>query len=236
MNPDDPITRIQERRQQQTDTQLEDKRFNSIVESQTATKDSLSKSMHDLLMATVIGKDPKVAEVAKNLANLLQSIAKASKDVENSGLSNVKKVFEDILGELSSLPDKVAQTDKSGDLIPYLESIHAAISKVKTNPTVRVSPVIDLSGVEKAIENINSLENEGIDLSCYRAQDIDNTDPNIQYVGFVDPKGCWYIIENNELDNSLRYKFGESDYQDAWINAPKFEYRVLNEAIDEIKA
>jgi hypothetical protein len=240
MNPDDPISRIQQKRQDQANLDLEQSRTDSIIgavnQSSSQTTDALSKSMHDILMATMIGKDPRIAEVATNLTELLKSIAIARQDLDKSGISEIKDTFEMLLSAMSDLPDKVAATDKSDELIPYLKDVSAAVRSIRFNPNVTVTPAkVDLTSLENTLKEVLSTpEAEGIDLECYKAHDIDNTDPNIQYVGFVNESGAWYIMENNSLENSLRYKFGKKNYQTAFPKASTFGYRILSEAINEV--
>jgi len=242
MPPNDPISRIQQKRQTQADADLEQGRTDAIIGAVTGTgaqtTDALSKSMHDILMATMIGKDPRIAEVATNLTELLKSIAIASKDIDKSGVKEVRELFDNLLGELSSLPERVAETDKSEALIPYLEEVARSVKAIRLNPSITVSPSkLDLSGLEKTLkEALQTPEAKGIDLDDYKAHDIDNTDPNIQYIGFVNESGAWYIMENNSLENSLRYKFGKNRYSTAWPKAATFGYRILSEAVNEVQA
>lgn len=236
---DDPISRIKQQRQTQADAQAEQARTDSIIGAVTntgaQTTDTLSKSMHDILMATMIGKDPRIAEVATNLTELLKSIAVARQDIDKSGVSEIRELFDNLLTELSNLPERVAETDKSEALIPYLEEVARSIKAIRVNPSVTVTPSkIDLSGLENTLkEYLSTPEAKGIDLDEYRAQDINNTDPNTQYVGFVNSDGGWYIIENS--GDALRYVFGKRGYAKAFKDAPKLNYRLYSEAVREVK-
>jgi hypothetical protein len=240
MPPIDPIERIKQQRLEQANQATEQGRTDSIIDAVqgagSQTTDALSKSMHDILMATMIGKDPRIAEVATNLTELLKSIVIATNNLEDSGLSEIRETFTSLLNELSSLPDRVAETDKSGELIPYLEDVRDAIKAIKVNPSITVSPSkIDLSGLEKTLKEVlQTPEAKGIDLLQYKAQDVNNDDPNIQYVGFIDTEGGWYIIENN--GESLRYKFGKKGYTSAFKDAAKLNYKLYSEAVREVQA
>lgn len=241
MNDNNPLNSVKQKREQAQRSQEEQIRTQSIIDavsgSGKATTDALSKSMQNILMATLIGKDPKIAEVASNLTALIQSIAIASKDLKKSGIGELKSTLASLVDSIGELPDRVANTDKSEELIPYLEEIARTVRGINMSPVVSVAaPRIDLKPLEKTIKETFVPKDEGVDLSCFRAHDINNTDPNIQYVGFVAPDGCWYILENNMLDNTIRYKFGKKGYTKAFKDAPKFAYYLLSEAINEIKA
>jgi hypothetical protein len=193
MPSNDPISNIQAKRQQQAQSATEEARNQSIVNavktSGQDTKDSLTKSMHDILLATMVGKDPRIVEVATNLSELLESIAAASDKVKESSLKEtkvavnlkellkhiaiasdeiksgslkeVKSTFKELTSELSSLPDKVAATDQSRDLIPFIQGVEKAVRGIRVNPSVTVKgqeqnlkPVTDLlKNIEKSIKD-----------------------------------------------------------------------------------
>lgn len=163
--PSDSIEKIQAKRQAQAEAEAERAKnealIGAVTETGSQTTDTLSKSMHDILMATMIGKDPRIAEVAGNLTELLQSIATASNEVKDSGLKEVKTTFKKLLDEVSDLPNRVAATDKSAELIPFIQQVEVAVRGIRVNPSVTVNereqnlkPVTDLlKSVEKAIKD-----------------------------------------------------------------------------------
>jgi hypothetical protein len=136
--------------------------------------------------------------------------------------------------------DKLPTISATVDHTPVVEAINNLSNKPQ--PTIRVVPPqvhvdvppLDLSPLKKVLKQPK--DTQGIVLSTYRAQDIDEMEQGIQYVGFLNPKGEWYIIRNEEAANKLRYKFGTQGYQEAFAMADKFEYKLLNEAINEVQA
>lgn len=232
MNPNDPLERIKQKRAEASAKQTEDARSQAIVGATTESKDALTQSMHDILMATMIGKDPRLAEVASNLVDLLKSIKEASENVKQNDTSEIKDVFRTIADTLRELPQQVAETDKSENLIPYLETLTKAVLSIDVSPSVTVSPNVDFKPVIKAIKD-SKVEIGDDRLEAYKAQDIDSTDPNRQYVGFIKPDGGWYIIENDMANNSLRYVFGKSGYIQAMKSPAKLNYRLYSEAVNE---
>lgn len=120
-------------------------------------------------------------------------------------------------------------------------AIVAAIKAQNLSTVVNVpdlpAPQVDLSSIENTMRELwerpDVLETESheeVDLDCYRAQDLTDGD-DVQYVGFVNPDGKWYIIENKIKENTMRYVFGSSGYASAFKRAATFEYNLLNEAI-----
>jgi len=173
--PDDPISRIQQKRQAQAGFDVDQSRTDSIIDAVKSsggeTKDGITSAMHDILMATLIGKDPKIAEVAKNLAGLLESIDKASKNVKSSSLEVLPSVYKSLVDAIAELPGKLAESDNTEVLIPYLEGINKTIQGKNTNPVVTVNnkdvkldakEVVDaIKDLKKVLQNVTKPEKEG---------------------------------------------------------------------------
>lgn len=234
------LEQLQEKKQKAATEQAEAAKTKSIVDAVKSsggdTKDSVTSAMHDLLLATLVAKDPRLAEVSDNLGKLLTSVATASKDLKQSGLDSIPRTFEQLIKSIHDLPDKVAATDRSGELIPYLKSIEQAISSSTPIFDPKVEATVDLTPVSKVLrDHLNRPVEKAVTLDGYKAQDL-STEGSTQYVGFVNPDGVWYIIENDMEGNSLRYVFGKSDYKKAWDNHTGKVYKLLNEAINAIRS
>lgn len=227
-NPNDPLSRIKQQRQDTALRDAENARTQSVIDAFQNGNQEISETMRNILMATIIGKDPKLAEVAYKLDELLKNIGDAGDKFKETGLEAIPEVFSSLLEEIQQLPDKVAQTDKSRDLIPYMQEITQAVRSKRLETTVNV-PETDFDPVVKAIKGQKLPKNDP--LSFYKAQDINNNDPNLQYVGFVNPEGGWYIIENS--GDAIRYVFGKTGYAQAFKDATKLNYRLYSEAIRE---
>ena len=78
-------------------------------------------------------------------------------------------------------------------------------------------------------------EKEEVDLEDYRVADVLEPVSGYQYFGFVKPDGCWYILYNDSHEGTLRYKFGDANYSRAWEQYDQHEYKLLNEALNEIQ-
>lgn len=131
-----------------------------IADTVRSGNSDLSKSMHDLLMATMIGKDPRLAEVAKNLGNLLEQISKSSESLKASGIDSIPKTFEKLTKTLSDLPSKVSETDKSAELIPFLKEISTTIKANKPVYNPVINSKVDLSPLIKELQAIKSSVSE----------------------------------------------------------------------------
>jgi DNA repair ATPase RecN len=91
---------------------------------------------------------------------------------------------------------------------------------------------IDFKPLQDTIKQyFDTNDTDTLDLDDYKAQDLSDGD-NIQYVGFLNPAGKWYIIENDLKKNTLRYVFGSGKYSDAFKKAASYDYKLLNEAVN----
>lgn len=128
-------------------------------------------------------------------------------------------------------PDVVVPDIKAPNVVvPEIKIPEIKIPKI-ASPKVFV-PDIDTSGIERAIREGMERE-EPLQLENYKAHDIKTTGGK-QYIGFVNPTGNWYIIENVIQENKLRYLFGSEDYSKVFENASTYEYKILSEAISEV--
>lgn len=90
---------------------------------------------------------------------------------------------------------------------------------------------IDFKPLQDTIKQYFVSDTDTIDLDDYKAQDLTDGD-TIQYVGFLNPDGKWYIIENDLKKNTLRYVFGSGKYSEAFQKAASYDYKLLNEAVN----
>lgn len=176
MDDNSPLSTIRQKRQAQADQQLETEKnqslINAIRQSGGETKDSITAAMHDMLIASLVGKDPRIGKVASALDELINNVATTSDNFKKSNLEEIPNTFKEMTRELKSLPDRVAATDKSPDLIPYLKELTAAVSRMnKPAPLPMAAPKVDMRPLVKMLEKIdrsireNRVEVQAPDLS-----------------------------------------------------------------------
>jgi hypothetical protein len=205
MPPNDPISRIKEKRHSQADA----KEKQALVDS----LESVSSDVRELLASLETSGAKKLDKQVVEAISALSSIVGAIKQVRISNDSETKQALADIANILKGI-----------NLSPV---INVPAPKV----TVQERK-IDFDPLINALNKEVPLDDDP--LSGYKAQDINNDDPNIQYVGFINSTGEWYIIENN--DSSLRYKFGKKNYLEAFKDCAKQSYKLYSEAVNEVKA
>lgn len=215
--------------------------------------DSLIQQVKEVQLAALLGNEQKPQTIIINQNDLIKKMDDVSDQLQTSiqSLNNSKHDAQEIT-ELKSLylaltQLKTAITSSNGDLKEVVtkliteltQTVHALEIKPVVNvpvPQVTVDiPEVDLKPLQDTLEGyFKAPEIEhGIDLECYRAQDISESG-DMQYVGFVNPDGSWYIIENDMKANSIRYVFGNKGYAKAFKKASSYQYFLLNEAIDAL--
>jgi hypothetical protein len=71
-----------------------------------------------------------------------------------------------------------------------------------------------------SIENLHDMD----PISAYKFSDSATVD-TIDYYGYVDTSGHWYIIELT--DTTARYCNGTSDYEANWANKTNLDYDLF---------
>lgn len=168
---------------------------------------------------------------------LYQEVRNLLKSLETTGAKSLDKDFIKAVERLSDISEnlKTVKVTSDSDIKELLASLATVLSQLELRPVINVkSPEInipetkiDFNPILKKMKPEKVLE--------YKAQDMDSlSDPNIQYIGFINSSGGWYIIENNTFDDSLRYKFGKKGYTEAWQTRLKHVYKLYNEALNEV--
>lgn len=173
---------------------------------------------------------------------LAQEIRSLLTSLETAGAKQLDKKVVEAIARLDKIVNSIStvKVTSDQDIKTALLYMAEAIRQIDVKPVINLPPPkVELK--EREIDFQPIIEQLGkhkpskalLTLSDYKAQDMNELDPNIQYIGFVNPAGRWYIIENNTLDNTLRYKFGRSGYPTAWKKPQSLNYKLLNEAVRE---
>lgn len=188
---------------------------------------------------------------ADSQQDFVDSIKSVSSDVrellaslETSGAKKLDKRVVEAISSLASLVEalKSVRVENDTETKEALANIADILGRINVQPIVNVkAPQVTVQereiSFDPLIEALSKPQVRDDDpLVGYKAQDINNNDPHTQYVGFVNSKGNWYIIENNDEENSLRYVFGKKGYSTAFKNAPKLNYKLYSEAVNATKA
>jgi hypothetical protein len=184
----------------------------ALLQAVTDVKKAVEAGPRDITVKT---DDTAVITALGKLETAVKALDKPEQDYSEV-LTDIKQAVEAV---------KLEPTD--------LSELLAAISKLELSPAITVqAPEVDLVPLQDTIkEYFKPPETEQkLDLACYRAQDI-KEDGDIQYVGFLNPDGNWYIIENDIKGNKMRYVFGSKGYAKAFSKAASYKYELLDKAI-----
>lgn len=187
----------------------------------------------------------KQPDIPQLLSDMHTSLSEAIKQLDSSEHDNQQLT---ILNEIKDSLQKLSQVEapKPIDYSSSNKELLKAVKAIKVSPVVNVPKAVitvpepkvtiqekelDFKPLQDTLEQLMATpEDTPIDLDCYKAQDI-NDGKKFQYIGFLNPNGNWYIIENDVKGNSLRYVFGSGEYEKAFSEAATYQYMLLNEAI-----
>lgn len=165
-----------------------------------------------------------IGELKEALDSSVNAITTLDKNIDKSLAQVIAALKKLNMSPVINTPAPVVEiTEKSIDFTPFQNMIRDALLH-------RPEIVVSTPEVIEADEVV--VVPDRFDLSRYRAQDLRDSGDSLQYIGFINPEGCWYIIENNISNNSMRYVFGSKAYTKHFKNAASWEYRILSEAID----
>lgn len=185
-----------------------------------------------------------------NWTTIVEEMAEAAERIKSvvDGLNGgkIEKSFADAVKNLQDVVKQVKgiKIESDTELKSGITSLIRALEELNTTPIVNVpapivnvdAPTVNLTPIKNLLQQLlDKPEKESFEFEGYKAQDLDDQE-SFQYVGFVNPTGAWYIIENDVEGNSMRYKFGIKYYKTGWKNRVQSDYKLLNEAIDAIKA
>lgn len=214
--------------------QLKELQLSHLLEAQTRKVPKPEKPTIILTDQTDLGD--RLTKLATDISDTVTRLDSSKSDSEQLAVLNSLKNSLDEYNKTLSGNNKTS-TKNSADLLKAIKAINISPVVNVEPPKVTIKPEkIDTKPLEDTLKQylMPAETEEKVDLSCYKAQDIDNTNPDVQYIGFVNTEGSWYIVENSIKDNKLRYLFGTSDYEKAFQKAAIYHYQLLNEAVDAL--
>jgi hypothetical protein len=212
--------------------------INQLKEVQLATLVGNSKSTVVLADSSDFGE--KIDKMSMAFDALVTKHSKLLSEASQTDQQLVKNLIAEVRASVTTLRPK---DQDNSDVVKAVNKLSVVVGKLNLNPDVTVkAPAVtvhnqvDMKPLELAIQSIKIPEIEFPEmkhsmLDDYRAQDIID-DKDKQYVGFLNPHGAWYIIENDIKGNKLRYVFGAADYEKAFKSASNYQYELLDKALN----
>lgn len=121
-----------------------------------AGQDSVAQAINNLMLATVLTKDPKLAEAADNVAKLLSSIADAGDKFGKSNLNLLPVANKELAGAITGLTASVREKQDQ-DLSPEFDRVVEALNSLDVKPVVNVPKSeirIDVTPITDAIAEL----------------------------------------------------------------------------------
>lgn len=128
-----------------------------VVQALQESNAGVTDALNNLVLATVISKDPQVIETAQALAGLLTEISKASGDFKGSKLNLLPVANEKLAKSIDSLASKVTKKPDK-DYSPELEAIRQQLASLDFNvqPIVNVPETkLDITPVVNAVKQLS---------------------------------------------------------------------------------
>lgn len=179
----------------------------------------------------------KFVDRQDNFVALAETIVKGLKNIDPGQFKEVTSALTSLSTEIKKLPSTFESLNKKDaqSIEKCMAKIVEAINSKDFSPKIDVKPPavpkIDTSSIVAAIGDLK--ESDGIDLDNYRGVTIDNDSEVMQYIGFLNPKGEWYIACNNMESNQMTYVFGKANFTSAWESHMNLGYAILNVAVAE---
>lgn len=141
-----------------------------------AGQDSVAQAINNLMLATVVTKDPRLAEAADNVAKLLSSIADASDKFGKSNLNLLPVANKELAKTISDLAQSV-RDKQDRDLSPDFDRVVKALSSLKLEAPVvnvpRAEVNLDTSPITSAIKELQkSIKPAKIDIPKVDFSDV----------------------------------------------------------------
>lgn len=129
---------------------------NNILEAMTNSQNQVAEALNNLVIATVVSKDPQLIQAAKDVTSLISSIAKAGEDFSKSNLNALPSSLDKLTIAIQEMISEDA-TDVEPNYTTVLDDIKKLLAKDVKEPVVNVSApnvTVDTSAFEKAIKSL----------------------------------------------------------------------------------
>lgn len=258
MNPQEFLARYEAHKQAQQQAPNEERlfvgsQFALVVKALTEASQAMQKFMESYHGNVSVDnfpdkiKTPDTADVVKAISKLEKTLKPVKAD--NSDLVKSIKAVETSVKAIPKpdAPSDTVEISNLKEVLAGLSSVQKAVEKLDLKPNIKVdAPKIpepkvtvqptDVSGIIKALDKVKKavdtkpipVANTPTDpLIYYLPADIDDLGA-VQYFGYTDNKGAWYVrkFDTSVSPKTLRFSFGQSNYTTNWTNRASLTYSV----------
>ena len=191
-----------------------------IVQTLTEQNSGVQDALNNLVVATVLSKDPKLVEVVTNFTSLLDNLASASKNLENNPLNDLPTVTKGLTKALNDFSNSVKEKEEP-DYTQAFSDLQNAVEKLKVAPVVNVpkQAPVDLSALADIASQISGLKKAFKDQQ-YPSPDLE---PVIEGLNTLDTtfRSIRIPVPNFIQDPFIRYKTVD-EYDDGVSTSVKY--------------
>lgn len=176
-----------------------------------------------------------LSNIRKNKAERHKKLAKEVNQEIVDGLSDIK----DSLADLQNRTIEVDNTETNQVLEQALDKVVELQKQSEGNNEKLVAEIVDR--ISKIRVEVNAPKSPDVHNKIvvtdwkkeYIFSDSDKSQ-STTYVGFVNPKGEWYIelVTKSKTSDKARFIFGKDDYVSNWGKRLQHNYKYLYEAIN----
>jgi len=177
----------------------------------------------------------QLSKYRKKKTEQKQSLAKEANQEIVEGLAEIKES----LAELQSRPIELDNTETNKVLEQALEQVVELQKQSEGNNEKLVAEIVDR--ISKIRVEVNAPKSPDVHNKIvvsdwqkeYIFSDSDKSE-GTTYIGFVNPKGEWYIeaVYKSKTSDKARFIFGKEDYVSNWGKRLQHNYKYLYEAIN----
>lgn len=150
-----------------------------VVNAVGQGNDTVTKSIHDLMLATMVAKDPRMVEVAQNLGDLLQGISNAAKDFKGSNLNLLPFTNRELSMAITQLAEGLNNND--ANLQSKFDALNENIQKVASNqPIVNVPETNVQVNLDPLIKAIKANKPNDVKIPKFETKDLIDAVTSVQ--------------------------------------------------------
>lgn len=129
-----------------------------VVKAVSGSSKDIAKSVQELLLTTLLSKDPKISEASKKLVLLVDEINKATSSIKDANFKPLAENLKTLQATLADIPSQIEEAHKASNVDERLAEIATKIGKQKFDPKITVeSPKLDLSPITKVITGVEKV-------------------------------------------------------------------------------
>lgn len=130
----------------------------AVIDTLAANNTNVTDALNNLVLATLVSKDPALIDLTKNIAGLLKELSGAGQDFKDSKLQLLPVANQKLASSIDKLASNITEKPEK-DYTPELKEIQKLLGSIDVKPVVNVpqtSVNVDLKPLSKGIAELKS--------------------------------------------------------------------------------